>query len=193
MHENSLRIMREMLETHTSGRRRMDVLAMSIGGYHFLDPDAFESWHEATDVGAFDICGTYRPIVEELGFRSYTGADLSPGPNVDVVLDACGDIPDEHLARYPVVISGQCLEHVRQPWKLVEGYERLLAPGGLLIVIAPWSSAVHEYPIDCWRVLPEGMQGVFDHAGIEMLAKGMSEIDTYAVGRKPAKEGVVST
>jgi SAM-dependent methyltransferase len=161
MHPNSQRIMQEKLAEHAYHPHELDVL----------------------DVGSYDVCGTYRPIVEDMGFRSYTGLDIEDGPNVDVVLDITGEIPAEHLRRYDVVISGQALEHVRQPWRFVEGCRDTLAPGGLLIVIAPWSFAVHKYPIDCWRVLPDGMQGLFDWVGIHMVDTDMSGTDTWAVGR----------
>ncbi len=72
---------------------------------------------QVLDVGSYDVNGTYRPLVESLHYR-YTGLDLTPGPNVDIV---AGDpdhypIPD---ASYDVVISGSTMEHVARPWRWV--------------------------------------------------------------------------
>jgi SAM-dependent methyltransferase len=118
---------------------------------------------QVLDVGSYDVNGTYRPLVESLHYR-YTGLDLTPGPNVDIV---AGDpdhypIPD---ASYDVVISGSTMEHVARPWRWVPELVRVLRPGGLLAIVTHWQFPEHRYPFDYWRFMVDGMRLLLDDAG----------------------------
>lgn len=116
------------------------------------------------DVGAYDVNGSYRPICEALG-KSYTGLDIVAGPNVDIVAadPYRYQIPD---GSFDIVISGQAMEHVEQPWRWVPELARVLKPGGTLIIITHHNYPEHRYPVDCWRILPDGMRVLFDIAGV---------------------------
>jgi hypothetical protein len=157
VHDNSLRLMRECLARHAPPRGR------------------------CYDVGSGDKNGTYRPLVEERGLV-YQGLDIASGPNVDIV------VPEHEFWCLPpaeLVISGQCLEHTRRPWHWIHQVTELLLPGAPLVVIAPWRWMIHRYPLDCWRILPDGLAVLFDDAGLETLTLGTSENDTFGVARKP--------
>ncbi|MBK8100209.1 MAG: methyltransferase domain-containing protein [Planctomycetes bacterium] len=67
---------------------------------------------------------------------------------------------------YDVVLSGQVLEHVRQPWLWMREAARVCRPGGLMLTISPVSWPYHEAPIDCWRIYPEGMRALCGDAGL---------------------------
>jgi len=115
------------------------------------------------DVGSYDVNGTYRDLCQRLGYQ-YTGLDIVPGPNVNIVA------PDPYRfpladANYAVVICGQTLEHVPKPWLFVPELARVLQPGGLLVVGTHHVYPLHRHPVDCWRFLPDGMQVLFDEAG----------------------------
>jgi 2-polyprenyl-3-methyl-5-hydroxy-6-metoxy-1,4-benzoquinol methylase len=60
-----------------------------------------------------------------------------------------------------VVISGQCLEHVRNPFRLVAEMARMLKPAGWIFLTAPTSWELHRCPLDYWRILPDGMDALF--------------------------------
>jgi SAM-dependent methyltransferase len=117
------------------------------------------------DVGSYDVLqarqqkglGCYRPLFRE---GTYTGLDIAPGPNVDKVMadQYQWDVESE---TYDLVISGQCLEHVEAFWMTMKEIERVCKKGGWAIVVVPWKWRIHPYPIDCWRLLPDGLKFLF--------------------------------
>lgn len=115
-------------------------------------------WPQASvlDVGSYNVNGTLRGVVEKRGW-TYTGLDIVPGDNVDVVA--------EHPYEYPfadgffdAVISCSTMEHVAAIWLWVPELVRILRPGGLLVIVAPNRWKVGHSPPDCWRILPDGME-----------------------------------
>ena len=136
------------------------------------------------DVGSYDVNGTYRPLIEGKGWQ-YTGLDLTPGPNVDIVS------PEPYLFpiadnTYDIVISGSTMEHVEAIWLWVPELVRVLKQGGLLVIVTHWQFPEHRYPIDCWRIMPDGMKFLFDQTDwLEYYAIGiMSQYDIGAAAWK---------
>jgi hypothetical protein len=167
MHKNSLRLMAGLLDKYapTSGL--------------------------CVDVGSYDVNGTYRPLVEGRGLR-YLGIDIAPGPNVDVVIEPYGiqNTPWGMWKNDPpaLVISGQCLEHTTRPWDWMKDVRHIVNNCTPLIVIAPAMWPHHRYPVDCWRIYPDGMRSLLEFAGLEVLEAGLSKIDAshedcWGVGR----------
>lgn len=115
------------------------------------------------DVGSLDVNGTYRPIVDYLGWR-YTGLDVCAGPNVDIVSPDPYRFPVADNA-YDIVISGSTMEHVQAIWMWVPELVRVLRPGGMLAIITHTSWEYHRFPVDCYRILPDGMKYLFDLTG----------------------------
>ena len=112
------------------------------------------------DGGSFDVNGTYRPLVQSLGWH-YTGLDVADGPNVDLVS------PDPYRfpladGTYDIVMTGSTMEHVEAIWLWVPELVRVLRPGGMLAIVTHWQFPLHRYPIDCWRIMPDGMRYLFD-------------------------------
>lgn len=115
------------------------------------------------DVGSMNINGSYRPMVEERGWH-YTGLDIEPGPNVDVVADDPYHYPFDDGA-FDIVMSGSTMEHVQAIWRWVPELARLAKPGGLLVILVPHKFELHRFPVDCWRVFPDGLRFLFDECG----------------------------
>ncbi len=136
------------------------------------------------DAGSLDVNGTYRPLVEKRGGR-YVGLDLVQGSNVDVVSPDpyCYPFPDGY---FDVVLSGSVMEHVERPWLWVPELARVLKPGGWLCLVTHWCFPLHRYPVDCWRILPDGMQVLFDDTGglTEYEVGLTNDQDVYARARK---------
>ena len=82
---------------------------------------------DVLEVGALDVNGTVRPVVEALGPASYIGVDLEHGPGVDEVLPAEDLLDRFGPGAFDVVISTELLEHVRD-WRLVVRNLKLGAP-----------------------------------------------------------------
>lgn len=137
MHKESYELMNEMLG-HVSGGNSLNVL----------------------DVGSYNVNGTFRPLVENRGWR-YTGVDTIAGPNVDVVTVNPFLFPFDD-GTFDVVISGSTMEHVTAIWEWLPELVRVLRPGGFLAIHTHWKFPEHRYPIDCWRIMPDGMRYLFD-------------------------------
>jgi len=142
------------------------------------------------DVGSYDVNGTYK---EDVGELFYTGADIQEGPNVDIVMHGPFEIPFND-GKFDVVISGQTLEHCENPFALMTEMARVVVPGGILIVIVPSTGAIHRHPIDCWRILPDGLRVLGKQAGLEELDITHSLVphycDVIGVWRKPGGDPV---
>lgn len=117
----------------------------------------------ALDVGSYNVNGTYRPLVEGLGW-GYVGLDTAAGPNVDVVTRDPYHFPYK-AKMFDVVLSGSTMEHVEAIWKWIPELTRVLKVGGLLAIVTHWQFPEHRYPVDCWRIMPDGMRYLFDETG----------------------------
>lgn len=146
MHDNSMELMKDFKEEYVGLGARV------------------------LDVGSLDINGGYKEIFTEAEGFKYYGADVQPGPNVDVVLrdpyDWRGVIADESM---DVVISGQAFEHIKFFWRTAEEMARVLVPGGFCCIIAPSGGPEHRYPVDCWRFYPDGMRALAEYMQFDVL------------------------
>jgi SAM-dependent methyltransferase len=124
------------------------------------------------DVGSYDVNGTYRPLVESHDGWTYYGLDQSPGPNVDIVASDPYHYPMAD-GEYDIVLSGSTMEHVEAIWRWVPELVRVLRPGGLLCIVTHWQFQEHRYPVDCWRIMPDGMRYLFDQTG---------QLERYEIG-----------
>jgi SAM-dependent methyltransferase len=119
------------------------------------------------DVG----CG-HRPYADLFGNARLIGIDLDAlGSSPDVIADAlhlplrdgCADL----------VFSSQVLEHVPDPQRMIAQCCRLLAPGGVLLVTAPFYWPLHEEPHDYYRFTGHGLKAL-------MLGNGLQEVSVAA-------------
>lgn len=135
------------------------------------------------DVGSYNVNGTYKPLAEERGW-DYLGLDLVLGPNVDVVAEEF-DYPFADNT-FDAVISGSTMEHVTAIWRWVPELVRILKLGGPLVIITHWAYPVHPHPVDCWRIMPDGMRYLFDlTGGLEKYdVRITSEVDIFGMAYK---------
>lgn len=135
------------------------------------------------DVGSLDVNGSYRPLVAGRGW-SYTGLDMRPGKNVDVVSDDPFRYQFEDN-RFDIVISGSTMEHVTRIWDWVPELVRVLKPGGWLVILTHWQFPEHRYPLDCWRIMPDGMRFLFEREPLDIdRIQIINDIDIVGVARK---------
>lgn len=144
-------------------------------------------WQEASvlDVGSYNVNGTLRGVVEKRGW-TYTGLDIVPGDNVDIVA--------EHPYEYPfpdgffdAVVSCSTMEHVAAIWLWVPELVRILRPGGLLVIVAPNRWKIDHSPPDYWRILPSGMEYLFTLDGrLENIQAEAVSTDTAGSAFKKA-------
>lgn len=120
------------------------------------------------DIGSYDVNGTYRTIFNAPVYQ-YTGMDMSPGPNVDIVprdIYQWTEIADE---TFDVVVSGQVFEHIEYPWLTIKEIARVLKPSGFCILIAPSSGMEHKAPKDCYRYYADGLSALAKWADFKVL------------------------
>lgn len=100
----------------------------------------------------------------------YTAFDMIPGEHIDVVGDALKPpFADNH---FDTVISTQVLEHVQKPWVVIHEIGRMLKPGGICILTAPFLVPYHADPHDYFRYTTQGLESMFQNEGFEILESG---------------------
>lgn len=125
------------------------------------------------DIGAYDVNGNYKHL---FAGHHYHGLDITAGPNVDIVAPNPYEYPIA-ADTYDVVISGQTVEHVQDMHAWIREITRVVKPGGLICIIGPQLWEEHRYPVDCWRILPDGMRFLLG------TIAGLTVIESYMVGR----------
>jgi SAM-dependent methyltransferase len=180
MHDTSYFSMQAMISMYLDDKKVTSIL--DVGS---LDTRSNSGTYFVRTIGNGSMGGTYRGLFAS-PLWTYTGLDMQAGSNVDILAIEPYKWPIEDSS-FDVVISGQCLEHVEEPWLWIKEVERVCRPGGLVILIVPWSCGEHRYPVDCWRILPDGMRVLLTKcAKMEILfCKIEGATDTVAVARKP--------
>ena len=84
--------------------------------------------------------------------------DIAPSLSVDVVGDA-RNMPFSD-ASMDVVLITQVLEHVPDPIAVIGEIQRVLKPGGTLLLTVPSIFPQHGSPGDYWRYMPQGLQWI---------------------------------
>jgi SAM-dependent methyltransferase len=103
--------------------------------------------------------------VEHASTFASTAAGARGGP--DVIYDGA-TLPFRDGA-FDTVLSVQVLEHTPRPAALMAEMRRVLAPGGLLILTAPFQFRLHEQPHDYFRYSPHGLRQLCDDVGLEVF------------------------
>lgn len=126
------------------------------------------------DIGSRDVNGTCKPLFPGC---EYTGLDIRAGKNVDRVVLPYFFGKWQH----DVVISSNTLEHVEDTHRWTAALLAICKPGGLFCVIVPHSIGEHRYPLDCWRIFPDGMRWLFRDCR-QIISCEAFEKDTRIVG-----------
>jgi SAM-dependent methyltransferase len=120
------------------------------------------------DLGSQDFNGSYRPLFDRKPWR-YLGVDMTVGKNVDIVLRNPYRWREIRAGSADVIVSGQTFEHTEFFWLTMREIARSLKAGGLVCIIAPSAGDEHRYPVDCWRVYPDGLRALARSARLEVL------------------------
>lgn len=123
------------------------------------------------DVSPYDLLPP-NPIIYDIGSQSARGryafgapppgsrlfcVDLYPGPGVDIVADA----HDLHMVEdnaVDCVVAVGVLLHCRFPQQVIDEFFRVLKPGGILYVNAPFVFVHSEHPDVFYHFTMEGFQ-----------------------------------
>ena len=95
------------------------------------------------------------------------------------------------LEKFDVIVAGEVLEHVIDPWKLLDDLRACLKPGGCLIITTPYGRWEHS-GTEAFRTGREHMFH-FERADIEDICKGHDVDIAYApAGHDSSGEGLGS-
>ncbi len=144
MHPNSILLMKDFLSFFDENKplKLLDIGSLQVGS----DP-------------------TYRQLIPESW--EYTGLDITPGQNVDIISDHAYSYPFSRNT-FDILISGQCLEHVEIPLLWMGELHRILKPFGSVCIIAPSAGKIHHRP-DYWRIQPDGMYSLLSQCGFKNI------------------------
>jgi glycosyltransferase involved in cell wall biosynthesis len=125
---------------------------------------------QVLEVGAADVNGSVRPIIEALDPVTYLGVDSTPGKRVDKVVD-CGDLLATFgEAKFGVVVTTEMLEHVADWRRCVANLAAVLAEDGLLVITTRSPGyPYHAYPDDYWRYSMGDMVSIVEAAGLNVV------------------------
>jgi len=108
------------------------------------------------ELGAGYGGATCRELIMDAGF-DYYATDMTASEGVTYVADFSNP---ENIARvfgekqFGCVLVLNVLEHTFNPIQILDCALSLVSQGGKLIVITPAVWTLHNYPIDCYRLLP---------------------------------------
>lgn len=113
---------------------------------------------------------------------TYYVADIEKGPGVTHVMLGYYQLPFADNT-FELVVSGQTLEHVSNPFKLVNEMKRVMKPSSFIILIAPSTGPRHDKQ-DCWRFMNDAFKAIANDVGLKVIADW---IDTKAPDERSRK------
>ena len=129
------------------------------------------------DIGGRGLNGdrSYKSLFDE--YLEYHIADIIPGDNVTHVMPGEYEIPATENY-YDIIVSGQTLEHVKNPFKLVLEMKRVLKKSCFMILIAPSTGPRHDV-IDCWRFMDDSFKSIAEDCNISIVADWIDKESTF--------------
>lgn len=152
MHPSSINNMKRARDLLGS-RIGTDLTILDVGG-RALNPDKDRS---------------YKAIWQDVtAHKKYYVADIVNGHNVTHHMKEPYSIPlpDESV---DLVVSGQTLEHVKNPFRSVAEMKRCMKKGAFIILIAPSTGPFHD-KVDCWRFLEDSFKAIAEDVGLKVIA-----------------------
>ncbi len=138
------------------------------------------------EVGSFNVNGSFRPFLEEMGPDYYLGVDMREGPDVDEVLDAVDLIARFGADRFDFVVSTEMLEHAADWRAAVLNMMAVTKPGGVLMVTTRSPGfGWHDYPSDHWRFTIADFTEIFRSFAVESLEPDPCHPGVNIMARKP--------
>ena len=116
---------------------------------------------------------TYLRVFEDITYLNWTVCDIIKHPSVDMVMPSDYVIPVKDDT-YDLVISGQMLEHCKNPFKIMNEMKRVLKPKHYMIVIAP-SDGPYHHTTDCWRFLKDSFKCISEDIDLKFIESYIDE------------------
>lgn len=117
----------------------------------------------ASDAVLLDVGAGRGDFADVLSQRTTIALDVFPYPEVDLVCDLTEANPFQAVSFDGVVLMN-VLEHVYDSHALLEAINRLLKPGGVLLVAVPFMVKIHQAPVDFARYTHFALERLgYDH------------------------------
>ncbi|HLD32525.1 MAG TPA: class I SAM-dependent methyltransferase [Candidatus Peribacteraceae bacterium] len=134
----------------------------------------------ASDAKTLDIgCGNDQ-YGELFPNRTTLDIEARPGVKVDIIADA-HDLSQIKNDTFGVVLCTEVLEHLHTPSQAIAEFNRILKPGGLLLLSTRFIFPIHDAPGDYYRFTKYGLQYLLREFAIEELKSETSTGETLAV------------
>jgi len=131
----------------------------------FIEKYAADLFGPYLEVGSKDYGSTQDLQSVLVNPGEHVRVDLEVGQSVGVVLDLTRPFEEVDRAlrgaRFGTIFCLSVLEHCADPFRMAENLTRLLAPGGKVVISAPFAWRFHGYPSDYWRFTHEGVKRLF--------------------------------
>jgi SAM-dependent methyltransferase len=148
---------------------------------------------QVLEIGSHDVNGTVRQFFEDA--TEYTGIDMTPGPGVDLVLNAEALLDHFGDESFDTILCCEMLEHDILFLHTVHEIHMMLKPGGMLIITTPtFGFPLHRFPKDYWRFGEDAYREIFfkgfhifnlmflDDTG---TGERLERVTLAAIGKKP--------
>ena len=114
----------------------------------------------------------YQNLVEEVICTDWKNS-MHENKFVDVYSDLNEHLEFEDLS-FDTIILTDVLEHIYKPLNLIAEINRVLKPGGRIIVAVPFFYWIHEQPYDYFRYTEYSLSKMFEDSGFKII-----EIEPY--------------
>ena len=94
--------------------------------------------------------------------KHYWIADIVDAPSVTHFMKEKYTIPAIDEA-FDIVVSGQTLEHIANPFKIFEELCRVLKPNGIIVIIVPSAGPRHDKK-DYFRFMDDAFEGITEES-----------------------------
>lgn len=118
------------------------------------------------DAGAGDC--RYKPYFSHV---NYIALDLCFVDKEYGELNTIGDLQSLPFKNevFDSILCTQVLEHVKDPYKILCEFNRVLKPQGRLFLTVPQNASEHEIPFDYFRFTRFGLQSLLESAGFKVI------------------------
>ena len=140
------------------------------------------------EVGARDVNGSVRLLLEDLAPSKYIGVDIEAGPGVDQVCDIGELVATFGAERFDVVVCTEVLEHVRDWRGALSNLKHVLVSGGtLLVTTRSIGFRYHGYPYDFWRYEPDDVDVLLGDMTIRAVERDPIAPGIFVKAMKPSR------
>jgi len=94
----------------------------------------------------------------------YSNADIKSRQDVDIVLDLTKPLPIANDSSDSALLFN-CLYIFENPIQVLKEVNRIVKPGGFLLLITPFVFNESPEPTDYWRFTSQGLRKIVDEAG----------------------------